>query len=398
MENCPDNTCGAEFSMQEICDAVSGCRLLSLEIEFSRSQILGHDDHHLTDILPCRKELTKEEYLEVIRQARELGVRKIIIFGTEPLLYQHIMEIIQFIRAQDMEVELVSNGMAITGAAADELLVNGVKGLVNKNNQSLHENGIFCQHPIDMQPLSGRECLRHLFSCIVNSDGSVQSCAGIAFPIGNVRQQRLGDIIRDSEVVQDLKNYRDTIKGPCGECESFGYCYGCRGAAYHITGDYLASDPLCPKNIDRRGEIMFLPIDVFRVIPHKPPMLLIDRLLEISERASVSEMTVRAGMIFLDENGHLDDVAYPEIISQAVAAQEGFRRFGGRNPLIEGFLIGIKNLEILGDCYVGDTLQISLYKKARFGDFGIIDGEVRKGEELIACGEIKVFQRDTSAV
>jgi predicted hotdog family 3-hydroxylacyl-ACP dehydratase len=194
--------------------------------------------------------------------------------------------------------------------------------------------------------------------------------------------------------VQDLKNYKEMIKAPCGECESLEACYGCRGTAYQMTGDYLASDPLCWKNIDRRDEIMFLPVDVARVIPHKPPMLLIDRLLEVKERASVSELTVREDMIFVDENGHLDDASYPEIISQAVAAQEGFRRFGGRNPLIEGFLLGIKNLEILGNSFVGDTLRISLNKKAKFGDFGILNGEVHKDQELIARGEIKVWQSD----
>jgi predicted hotdog family 3-hydroxylacyl-ACP dehydratase len=159
-----------------------------------------------------------------------------------------------------------------------------------------------------------------------------------------------------------------------------------------MTGDYLASDPLCWKNIERRDEIMFLPTDVSHIIPHKPPMLLIDRLLEVNERASVSEMTVRADMIFVDTDGRLDEVSYPEIISQAVAAHEGFKRFGSRNPLVEGFLLGIRNLEILGESFAGDTLNISLYKKTKFGDFGILTGEVFNGEKLIARGEIKVWQ------
>jgi radical SAM protein with 4Fe4S-binding SPASM domain len=246
-------------------------------------------------------------------------------------------------------------------------------------------------------PLVGGECLRHQYSCAVNSEGYVQSCVGITIPLGNVRQQSLKEILRDSEVVQDLKNYKDTIKGPCGECESLETCYGCRGTAYQMTGDYLASDPLCWKNIERRDEIMFLPTDVGHIIPHKPPMLLIDRLLEVKERASVSEMTVREDMIFVDTDGRLDDASYPEIISQAVAAHEGFRRFGGRNPLVEGFLLGIKNLEVLGESFVGDTLNISLYKKTKFGDFGILNGEVFNGEKLIARGEIKVWQSDAGA-
>jgi predicted hotdog family 3-hydroxylacyl-ACP dehydratase len=195
-------------------------------------------------------------------------------------------------------------------------------------------------------------------------------------------------------VVQDLKNYKEMIKGPCGECEKLDECYGCRGTAFQMTGDYLASDPLCWNNHGRRDEIMFLPVDAALVVPHKPPMLLIDRLLEVRERASISEMTVRQDMVFVGENGQLDDACYPEIISQAIAAQEGFRKLGSPNPLQEGLLLGVKKLEILGTARVGDTLRISVYKAAKYGDFGIITGEVSKGEEIIARGEVKVWQND----
>jgi radical SAM protein with 4Fe4S-binding SPASM domain len=243
----------------------------------------------------------------------------------------------------------------------------------------------------------GGECLRHQFSCAVNSEGYVQPCVGITFPLGNVRQQRLKDILKDSEVVQDLKNYKEMIKGPCGECTKIDNCYGCRGAAYQLTGDYLASDPLCWNNLDRRDDIMFLPVDAARVVPHKPPMLLIDRLLEMKERASASEMTVRGDMIFVDTNGKLDNAAYPEIISQALAAMEGFRRLGNHDAQAEGFLLGVKKLEIFGTARVGDTLRIAVYKAVKYGDFGIVNGEVYKGDELIARGEVKVWQSDNKA-
>ena len=45
-----------------------------------------------------------------------------------------------------------------------------------------------------------------------------------------------------------IKNYRTTIKGPCQSCEKKEECYGCRGAAFQMTGDYLASDPTCWRN------------------------------------------------------------------------------------------------------------------------------------------------------
>ena len=45
-----------------------------------------------------------------------------------------------------------------------------------------------------------------------------------------------------------LRNVRSHIKGACAQCDLLPDCYGCRGLAYHVTGDFLASDPLCWRN------------------------------------------------------------------------------------------------------------------------------------------------------
>jgi radical SAM protein with 4Fe4S-binding SPASM domain len=94
----------------------------------------------------------------------------------------------------------------------------------------------------------GNRCLRHKFSCLVGARGEVMPCVGVNLPIGNVRRQPLADILAASQVLKDLKNHRETIKGPCRTCDKIANCYGCRGAAYQLTGDYLASDPLCWHN------------------------------------------------------------------------------------------------------------------------------------------------------
>jgi radical SAM protein with 4Fe4S-binding SPASM domain len=102
-------------------------------------------------------------------------------------------------------------------------------------------------------PLVGNRCLRHLFSCLVTSRGEVMPCVGINVPLGNIREHKLEDIVGQSQIIKDLKNYRQTIKGPCRECAKAEQCYGCRGAAFQMTGDYLASDPLCWHNCSKGG-------------------------------------------------------------------------------------------------------------------------------------------------
>jgi len=488
MKSCQSRIYGAEFAQEEIAEAVRDGRLLSMELEFNKSCNFRCLYCYASDHSVQRDELSREEFFDLITQAKELGARKMIVLGGEPMLYPHIMEMIRFIRGLDMDVELFTNGTNITREKARELYEAGVRVVLKMNTfdekvqdtlsgrkgayTQIHEafnnlklagypsanrfmgiSTVVCQQNIEelpkmwewlrdqniapyfemitpqggakehnmldvdshqveelfkriskidrnkyghhwdpKPPLIGGECLRHQFSCAVNSEGDVQPCVGVTIPIGNVRKQKLKDILKDSEVVQDLKMYTETIKGPCSECDRLSECYGCRGAAFQLTGDYLASDPLCWKNLDRREEIMFLPADAAQLVPHKPPMLMIDRLLEVRERASLSEMTVLQEMVFVGKDGKLDEASYPEIMSQAIAAQEGFRRLGSRNPQQEGFLLGIKNIEILGSAKVGDVLRISMFKVAKYGDFGIIQGEVKRGDTVISRGELKVWQ------
>ncbi len=97
-------------------------------------------------------------------------------------------------------------------------------------------------------PLVGNRCMRHQVSCLLTATGDVTPCVGVTIPLDNIRNNSLAHILKNSEVVNNLKNYREMIKGECRDCDKAEECYGCRGAAYQLTGDYLASDPTCWRN------------------------------------------------------------------------------------------------------------------------------------------------------
>ncbi len=107
----------------------------------------------------------------------------------------------------------------------------------------------FGRHWEPQPPLAGNRCMRHQVSCLVNARGQVMPCVGVTIELGSIREQPLADILQH-RVIRDLKDYRNTIKGPCSRCEKSGECYGCRGAAFQLTGDYLATDPTCWRNHD----------------------------------------------------------------------------------------------------------------------------------------------------
>lgn len=98
-------------------------------------------------------------------------------------------------------------------------------------------------------PIAGQNCKRMLYSFYVTSQGYVQPCPGVAIHCGNIHDESVFDIIRNSEVFHDVRNIYKRIQGACGNCEESlsSLCYGCRGAAYHHSGNYLDEDPTCWK-------------------------------------------------------------------------------------------------------------------------------------------------------
>ena len=75
-------------------------------------------------------------------------------------------------------------------------------------------------------------------------NGDVYPCTFLPVKVGNIREQSLTDIWRNSKVLNELRD-RSLLKGKCGECEYRGTCGGCRGRAYACTGDYMETDPIC---------------------------------------------------------------------------------------------------------------------------------------------------------
>jgi radical SAM protein with 4Fe4S-binding SPASM domain len=234
-------------------------------------------------------------------------------------------------------------------------------------------------------------CMRHRFSCLVRSQGDVVPCVGVNLPIGNIRDERLEDLLKDSEILEDLRDHLHSIKGPCRSCGEAATCYGCRGAAYQLTGDYLASDPLCWKNADRQDEIARLPFPAADIIPQKSPMRVVDAVVRRGERSGEVWVTVSEDMPFVGEGGVLDGVAYFEMIAQSMAAMNGFKRLGVERSPAEGYVVGAQGLEILGVAEVGDRLSVSIHEDVRFGNFAIIQGRVSRDETLLARGVIKIW-------
>ncbi len=333
---------GLGFGKEEIDDCVARGGLLSLELEFTRKCNLRCTYCYSSAGDALEKEMSRDRILDVVRQAKALGARKIMLLGGgEPLVFPRFREVASDVRALGLSQTLFTNGVLLTPEVCAFLYDSEVNVVIKRNSfdpavqdalagvpgahrgifrglRRLREAGfpgngrllgmqtvicrqnyaeiermwvwareqgiepyfetLTCQgravenrrlevsppeihdlfhrlaridaerfgfHWVPRPPIAAFSCRRHLYSCLVNSEGFVQACTGVDIPLGNVLEKPLADILKESDVIRDLRGIYDNIAPGCRECRLAGDCYGCRGNAYQITGDYLSADPTC---------------------------------------------------------------------------------------------------------------------------------------------------------
>ncbi|SDZ76513.1 hypothetical protein SAMN05660420_00192 [Desulfuromusa kysingii] len=138
-------------------------------------------------------------------------------------------------------------------------------------------------------------------------------------------------------------------------------------------------------------EPLSLPIEAEELVPHRLPMRLVDRLLEIDGRNGIVAAQVVAACPLVDEGGKLEDIAFIELMAQGYAALKGYLDRLQNRPVRQGFLVGIKKMHRFGAVFVGDQLLIKIRTLAELDDFAVAEGEVWCMDTLVAHGEVKVW-------
>jgi predicted hotdog family 3-hydroxylacyl-ACP dehydratase len=135
----------------------------------------------------------------------------------------------------------------------------------------------------------------------------------------------------------------------------------------------------------------FRDIPVRELLPHDPPMVLLDRAISFEDATLIAEVDVRADSLLCQENGVPGWVGI-EYMAQAVAAHAGCQaRLEGKRPSI-GYLLGTRSYKCsLAAFPVGETLQVhieSLYVEMALGAFAC---RIDMGE-TVASATINVYQ------
>jgi 3-hydroxyacyl-[acyl-carrier-protein] dehydratase len=150
----------------------------------------------------------------------------------------------------------------------------------------------------------------------------------------------------------------------------------------------------------RQEKLLFdlaLPMAAERLIPHRPPMRLVDELLECRNRGGTVAATVTSAGPLTAADGRLEAVGLVEMMAQAYAAIYGYEDLRQGRPVKEGFLVGIRALRMEGTARAGDRLLVNLRTTAELDGFAVAEGEVLRGTEIIAAGTLKLWIPPDSA-
>jgi predicted hotdog family 3-hydroxylacyl-ACP dehydratase len=104
--------------------------------------------------------------------------------------------------------------------------------------------------------------------------------------------------------------------------------------------------------------VQYPPIE--QLLPHRAPMILIDRMIDATNTASICEVTIGPQTLFIEPGGVPAFVGL-EYMAQAVAAYGGYKSYLAGEAIAVGFLLGTPQLKTycqFFDC--GQTLQIQV--------------------------------------
>lgn len=134
-------------------------------------------------------------------------------------------------------------------------------------------------------------------------------------------------------------------------------------------------------------------IDIKKLMLHRPPMLLVDKVLEVVNGEFARTLfEIKSDNIFLDKNNVLKRSAQIEIMAQALAAANAYDSKINNKPTQKGFLVMLKNITFFADAKCGDVLECHINIVDFIAQTHIAKGKLFNQNGTLLCeGEIRIY-------
>lgn len=144
----------------------------------------------------------------------------------------------------------------------------------------------------------------------------------------------------------------------------------------------------------------YLGTEVTKLLPHKPPFLLISHLVGMNENRAITQFDIPNDHILL-QNNHLSEVGLLENLAQSAALSAGFAHFTSKKPAMDsynpplGYMGSIKKISISRLPHYSEKIETRtiLSNSIKSGNTEIVFciGKITSPNGLIAHGEFKLF-------
>ncbi|MCB9596099.1 MAG: hypothetical protein H6719_25480 [Sandaracinaceae bacterium] len=127
------------------------------------------------------------------------------------------------------------------------------------------------------------------------------------------------------------------------------------------------------------------------LIPHRPPMLLVDEVIHHDGLRVTCRTTIREDMPFVAD-GEVPLLVALELFAQSACSLVSLLAGDRGVPMAGGAVLGTRKLELHGDVLrVGDVVDIHCEEKMAIGPTAQIQCRLERAGELLAEGSINVM-------
>jgi len=190
--------------------------------------------------------ILKKNYTEIpgiMELARSIGISRVTFIGLKPC---------QFYPEELLTPEEYGEAIRLACQGAQE---TGVEFFFDEPFfwAVVKERGLLAREPVVGTGIllpSTSACIfgEYLF---FEPNGEVKPCSFAPMVLGNVNEKSLIEIWREvlnSPFFHQIKD-SNTRTGYCLDCQYLADCKGCRSRTFVLTGDWFASDPVCPLSL-----------------------------------------------------------------------------------------------------------------------------------------------------
>lgn len=131
---------------------------------------------------------------------------------------------------------------------------------------------------------------------------------------------------------------------------------------------------------------------ITELIPQRAPILMVDRLTDITDDSVATCLTVKPGLYFVDDEGVLTEPGVIEHIAQSASAFAGYKALAeGVSSSPIGYIGEVRKFHSFRSPQIGEVLHTIVTLGTEVNGVIMLTGETRVFDEVVATTQMKIY-------